>query len=61
MYFIFFGDGESTELAMELTGLRGRCEAVKPRLIVMQQRLMLYSGTQNHAYLIRHYHINACV
>ena len=60
MYFCFFSDGESMELAVELTGLRSRCEAVKPRLVVLQQGLMLYSSLQNHAYLIRH-HINACV
>ena len=43
MYFFFFSDGESTEFAVELTDLRDRHEAVKPRLIKMQQRLMLYS------------------
>ena len=44
----------------KLTDLNGWCEAVKPRLIVIQQRLMFYSGLQNHAYLIRH-HIYGCV
>ena len=43
-----------------LTDLRGWCEALKPRWIVMRQHLMFNSGKQNHAYLNRH-HIYACV
>ena len=44
-----------------MTDLRSWWKAAKPRLIVMQQRVMFHGGLQNHAYLILTPYLCSCL